>query len=237
MKAPRQTVPAALAALLLAGCGGEAPAVVSTDPVAPPVDSFESIPDAPLSGILRGTAFTVHDARYHIDRRLGYAHTDIVLSLGTAESPCGELKPKGASSVWLRLDGKGAVDRGQLRIDPRTPGPWTVHYQLREENRWLGNGDGAALLNVRSIGMDGKIAGDLAVCFGDGKKSCVKGSFEARSCPTSIDEPVRGALPAEDVEGKLPKPKPVEAADAGAPADAGAASDAGARDGGAPGKR
>ena len=187
--------------------------------MSPPVESFEAIPDAPVSGVVRGAQFTLRDARYTVDRRMGYAHTDITLSMGTADKPCGEIKPKHATSVWLRLDGPLAVERGQIRLDPKAQIPWSAHYQARENDRWVGNGDGAALLWIQSIGPDGKIAGDVAVCFGDGEKSCVKGAFNAPHCPVSIDEPVRGTV-AEDVEGNLPKPKPVEARDAGAP-DAG----------------
>jgi len=213
-------------ALLAAACTEEPPPPPS-GPVSPPVESFESIPDAPVSGTLRGAPFSLRDARYSVDRRMAYAHTDVKLSAGAAESPCGEIKPRGAASVWLRLSGAGAVERGQMKLDPKTPAPWSVHYQAREDDRWLGSGSGVALFEIKSIGADGKINGELAVCFADGKKSCVKGSFAAQPCPISIDEPVRGTFPVEDIEGHLPKPRAVEGADAGA-ADAGAR-DAGAR--------
>ena len=222
----RRTFTAA-AALLLAACSEEAPP--PPGPVSPPVESFESIPDGPVSGTLRGTAFTVRDARYIVDRRMGYAHTDILLSMGSADAHCGPIKQKDASKVWLRLAGAKAVERGQMKLDPAKPESWSVHYQVREGGQWVGNGDGAALVSIRSAGLDGRIAGDLAVCFRDGRKSCVKGTFDARFCPVSIDEPVRGTLPVEDVEGKLPKHKPAPAGDAGAPAAVNAG-DAGAAD-------
>jgi hypothetical protein len=37
------------------------------------------------------------------------------------------------------------------------------------------------------------MVGDLAVCFADGKQSCVSGTFMAHYCPIPVDLPVRGA--------------------------------------------
>lgn len=167
--------------------------------VDPPVASPEAIPDAPVSGRLRGSDFRMRDARYVIDRRPGYAHTDIALSSGASESPCGPVSPATASSVWLRLEGSGPIASASLRVGPGGPGPWKVHYQVFDGGAWAGVGEGSALLVLHEPGPDGRVSGAIAVCFSDEAKSCVSGSFEAVDCPPAIDQPVRGTLPLEPV--------------------------------------
>lgn len=76
--------------VLLGACRPESHAP-SRRPVEPPVESPNGIPDAPLNGTVHGTPFTVRDARYVVDRRIGYAHTDILLSSAKADTPCGPL--------------------------------------------------------------------------------------------------------------------------------------------------
>jgi hypothetical protein len=158
-----------------------------------------------VSGTLRGAKFMVKDARYVPDHRAGYQRTDIELSAGRAESPCGEIKPAGAPSVWLRLERSDQVETQEVRLEPENESPWSVHYQVREGDHWAGNGDGAALIGLRATGGDGVLYGSLAVCFADGTRSCVSGSFEARPCPASIDAPVRGAVPLEAVPARYQK--------------------------------
>ena len=51
-------------------------------------------------------------------------------------------------------------------------------------------------------GPDGRVTGGLAVCFADDLKSCVSGSFDAQSCPSSLDAAVRGAMPPEAIPEK-----------------------------------
>lgn len=189
---------AALAVPLFTACREEAHRS-SHPPVAPPVSDAISIPDAPVSGTLHGTQFVVRDARYIVDRRVGYVHTDIKLSAGKAETPCGPILPAHAASVWLRLEGERLSGANELRLAPGDAGPWSIHYQVFEDERWFGVGDGSAIVSIREPGAEGRLSGGIGVCFPDDRKSCVSGSFEAQSCPPSIDQPVRGALPAEAV--------------------------------------
>jgi hypothetical protein len=77
-----------------------------------------------------------------------------------------------------------------------------VHYQVREDDTWVGSSDAAAVAALRASAGDGVISGSLAVCFADDTGSCVSGSFDALSCPPAIDAPVRGALPLEAVPEK-----------------------------------
>lgn len=192
---------ASLIALLAAGCSPEHH-VTSHEPVEPPVATPQAIPDAPLNGTIRGVPFTIHDARYIADHRTGYAHVDIKLSAGKAEASCDEVSPKTATSLWLRLEGKDEVTSQDLDLRPGKESPWSVHYQVRTESDWVGNADGAAVVSLHAAGPDGKIFGGLSVCFADGQKSCVSGSFEAEPCPSRIDAPVRGAQPPEAIPEK-----------------------------------
>ncbi len=171
-------------------------------PAEPPVASPNAIPDAPVNGTLHGTQFVLREARYVVDRRVGYQHTDLVLSAGTAGAPCGPIEPAHATSVWLRLEGEPLARAAEVRLAPGDPGPWSVHYQIWDDDHWLGVGEGGALLAIREPGPDGHLSGGLAVCFSDDKRSCVSGSFDAQSCPPSIDQPVRGALPVEAIPAR-----------------------------------
>jgi hypothetical protein len=187
-----------LAALALTGCRDEAqPAAVK--PVEPPMTTPESIPEAPVTGRIHGAPFAMRDARYIVDRRVGYAHTDILLSAGTAESACAPLTPAQSTSVWLRLAGPGKVATTNVRTGPGQGDSWSAHYQFFDGDAWVGAGDGSALVSLREPGPDGKLSGGIAVCFSDGAKSCVSGSFDATPCPPSIDQPVRGTPPPEAI--------------------------------------
>jgi hypothetical protein len=170
--------------------------------VDPPVASAGAIPDAPVGGTLRGARFLLRDARYVPDHRTGYHHTDIKLSAGSAEAACGEVEPAGSSSVWLRLERSDSVETQELRLEPGKESPWSVHYQVREEDAWVGSSDGSAVVSLRAPSGDGTLSGAIAVCFADGARSCVSGSFEARPCPPAIDAPVRGAIPSEAIPEK-----------------------------------
>ena len=141
----------------------------------------------------------MRSARYVVDRRVAYAHTDIVLSSGTAESPCAPVTPAQSTSVWLRLEGPGKVETTSTRVGPGKDTTWAVHYQVHEGERWMGEGGGSALLSLHEPGPDGTLSGGLAVCFPDDAKSCVSGSFEAANCPPTIDQPVRGTPPPEAI--------------------------------------
>lgn len=188
---------ALLAVLVVAACRAEqkpSPAAARE----PPVSSPEGIPDAPLSGTIHGRPFVLRDARYVPDRRPGYAHTDILLSSGTADSACAPVVPATATSVWLRLEGPDPIEATSTRTGPGTTSRWSVHYQAFD-GRWLGVGDGSALVSLQAPAPDGRVAGGLAVCFSDDERSCVSGSFDAVACPPRIDQPVRGTPPSEAV--------------------------------------
>ncbi len=184
--------------VVLAACRDEAHPAPGT-PVEPPLSSPEAIPDAPVSGRIHGAPFALRDARYVIDRRVGYAHTDIVLSAGTAEAACAPVAPRESTSVWLRMDGPGKIATERGRVGPGGEGTWRVHYQVHDQTGWSGVGEGAAVLVLHEPGPDGRLSGGLAVCFSDEAKSCVSGSFDALGCPPTIDQPVRGTPPPEAV--------------------------------------
>ncbi len=167
--------------------------------VEPPVASPEAIPDALVSGRVRGATFVAREARYIVDRRPGYAHTDIVLSSGAAESPCGPISPPTSASVWLRLEGSDPIRSTSLRVGAQGPSAWQVHYQVFDGTAWAGVGGGVALLVLQEPGPDGRVTGGLAACFPDENKSCVSGSFDAVACPPTIDQPVRGTPPPEAI--------------------------------------
>jgi len=186
---------------LLAACRSESHVEVRP-PAEPPVDSPNVIPDAPVNGTIRGAPFTVRDARYVVDRRIGYEHTDLLLSAGRADSPCGALSPPRATSVWLRLEGDEKIEPKDVRVGAGSKGPWSVHYQVFDGESWIGVGEGGAILSIREATADGRLSGGLAACFpddADNKKSCVLGSFDAVSCPMRIDQPVRGAVAPEEI--------------------------------------
>jgi hypothetical protein len=168
--------------------------------VQPPVSSLTAIPDAPVNGTVGGTPFVLRDARYVVDKRIGYAHTDIKLSTGKSETPCGPISPATSTSVWIRYDGDPMVPVNELRLAPGDDkGPWSVHYQIFGDNGWIGVGEGAAIASIQEPSPDGRLSGGIGVCFSDDKKSCVSGSFVAHACPPTIDQPVRGAQPPEAV--------------------------------------
>jgi len=124
---------------LLAACRPESHVEVHPR-VEPPVDSPNAIPDAPVSGTVRGAPFAVRDARYVVDRRVGYAHTDLLLSAGRAESPCGPISPARATSVWLRLDGDDKIEPKDVRIGATGEGPFDglLHGQIGQRGEHHG---------------------------------------------------------------------------------------------------
>ena len=191
----------AAAAVVVAACRDEAHPI-AVKPVEPPVASPNAIPDAPVTGTLHGAPFVLRDARYVVDKRIGYEHTDIKLSAAASEGPCGTLSPANAPSVWLRLAGPRKIETKDLVVSPEAPGEWAVHYQVFDGEHWVGEGDGTAVLSLREPGPDGRVSGGIAVCFPGDRKSCVSGSFDAQSCPPRIDQPVRGSPPPEAVPEK-----------------------------------
>lgn len=198
MKPARLVTFVAAHALVLLACRDEAHPAPGR-PVDPPVSSPDAIPDAPVSGRVRGAPFALRDARYVIDRRVGYAHTDVLLSAGSSEGACGPVLPSQSTSLWLRLEGPGKIASTSARVGPGADGGWQVHYQVFDRGAWTGSGDGTALLVLREPAPDGHLSGGIAVCFPDESKSCVSGSFEAVGCPTTLDQAVRGTPPPEAI--------------------------------------
>ena len=194
-------VAALLATFALLACRAETHVEVHKA-VEPPVASPNAIPDAPLNGTLRGAPFVLRDARYIIDRRIGYEHTDIKLSTGKSDTPCGPISPATATSVWLRLEGPDKIESKDMTLASGTPGAWSVHYQVFDGDHWIGVAEGSAVVSMHEAGPDGRVTGGLAVCFADDLKSCVSGSFDAQSCPSSLDQAVRGAVPPEAIPEK-----------------------------------
>lgn len=155
-----------------------------------PHGTASSIPRGPVEGKIAGVAFTVRDARYHVDRRPGYEKLEVTLSGEPAASACARL-PKEAPAIWLRRRGAGSATVGEVRLEPGSDSEWAVHYQVRGERGWIGSGDAAALVVVRSA-TGTAIEGDLSVGFADVAGSSASGTFVAQHCPVSIDRPVRG---------------------------------------------
>lgn len=189
-------------ALLLVACRADtkAPVQVAADP---PVSTPSAIPEAPVSGTIHGAPFVARDMRWVLDDRIGYAHVDLALSAGKAESACGEIAPAKPASVWLRLEGKHEIRPNELRLDEGADASegeaWSVHYQVFDRDHWVGLAAKKALLVLHGVSPDGRLSGGLAVCFGDEQKSCVSGSFDATSCPPRIDQPVRGTQQPERI--------------------------------------
>jgi hypothetical protein len=210
------------------GCAAPPPPAPSGK-VSPPQESANSIPDSPLSGTLRGAPFKLANARYYVDTRRGYEHIEVQLNAASAGEPCGPLVSKDDPTVFLRRKGSEHPAPGEVRLEPKTPGPWEVHYQAREHERWIGNGYAAALLVLKEVRSDGALEADLSVCFADGLKSCVSGSINATRCKIPIDSPVRGTeVAGESAESYIlrtrntPRPSAPEqvSPDGGAPASA-----------------
>ncbi|MBI4702680.1 MAG: hypothetical protein HY744_16280 [Deltaproteobacteria bacterium] len=184
-------------AIALAACDEPAPSSPPLEAVAvaPPCTSAEAIPDAPVAGTLRGVPFAARDMRYEIVRRPGGKgggpeRVDIKLSAAPASAPCGP-RAADAPSVWIRLEGVRLAPQELRRRADGEQASWSVHYQAREQGRWVGNGSGAALLVLRAVRPDYLVEGDLAVCFADGMGSCVSGSFSARYCPDPAEPVLR----------------------------------------------
>lgn len=210
-----------LLGLVLVGCQSEAH-VTPHQAVDPPVSSPKSIPDAALFGTIRGQSFQLQDARYIPDHRGGFERVDIKLSAGKADEACGDVKPSGSTSIWLRQEGSDTVESQELTLKPGEESRWSVHYQVHGEDGWIGNTDASAVVSLHAAGPDGRITGGIAVCFADDQKSCVSGSFAAAPCPYRIDAAPRGAIPPEAIPEKY-KQK-LKAAPTASPTDAPTAS-------------
>jgi hypothetical protein len=163
-------------AWLLSALGCREQGFVPTGNVLPPHKTADSIPNGPVQGKVDGQPFAAVEARYIVDRRQGYEHTDIQLIAGKAKQPCGAVEPADAPRIWIRQGDGSRIAPGEVRLSPGREGALSVHYDAK--------------LDVRA---DGVIEGSIAVCFDDAPKSCASGTFAARHCPIEIDAPVRGA--------------------------------------------
>ena len=193
--------PLALLALLAASPAAcdSSPAPSSRESLRLPVDSADDIPKTPVTGTIRGQSFEARDVRLVRDQRSQYEHTDLLLSAASAETPCGKLDPADPVRVWLRRSGPGPLQPGEVRIGPQNEQPWEIHYQLRQEGTWVGVGEAVALLRLHLSDADAGLGGEIAACFADGMGSCVAGSFVATACPSTIDLPLRGNEPVEQL--------------------------------------
>ncbi len=158
----------------------------------PAPEAANAIAAGALGGDIDGQPFSIQSARYIVDRRRGFEKVDISLSAGSVDSPCEQRKPKDSPSVWLRRKGATPLAAEQARLSPNDEAPWEVHYQVRKEHGWIGNGRASALIVIHDVGPDMKLNGELWACFADTHGSCVSGRFIADYCPIRIDKPVRG---------------------------------------------
>jgi hypothetical protein len=180
--------------VLLAALSGACrrPAEPAPERARPAAQSRDAIPEGPVSGYVRDEPFAVQRAVYSVDRRNGYERIDIKLYSKKIDDPCRTVPLDEGPTVWIRRRGAGELEPGTVRIAEGDPGPWEVHYQIRDGTAWEGNGDAAALLVLSGKTRDGKIRGELSASFGDRWSSRVVGSFSASECPIAIDSPVRG---------------------------------------------
>jgi len=183
---------------VLDGCNAEPPAP-SGEKVRPPHESADAIPGSAVQGTIRGRAFEARDARLLVDARPGYEQVEIALSAASSSTPCGRLDDPAAPRIWLRRKGAEPVAMGEVRLSQGTEQGWEVHYQLEQGGTWVGNGDAAAILRLRPADGGAGLVGELAACFADGMHSCVAGRFAALRCPLSIDLPLRGTEPPEQL--------------------------------------
>lgn len=185
----------------MAGGGCDEPSTSApTRTVTPKHESPSAIPATPVRGTLHGEPFVARDGRYRIDRRPGYERLDLLLSDAEAGLPCGELRPEAPRRIWLRRPGAEPPETKPIRIRPTPDRGWQAHYQLRRDDRWVGVGDGSALLALNAPDGGTTLRGSLSVCFADETSSCAAGSFVAHYCPAELDRPVRGVEPTERPE-------------------------------------
>ena len=171
--------------------------------VEPPVAVAASrSPTRRSAGRIRGAPFAVRDARYVVDRRLGYAHTDIVLSSGAAESPCAPVSPRAVDErvAAARRAGQDRAD-GRCASGPARQSPWSVHYQVFDgDGCGSGSGEGSALVvSARARARRSCSRGDRRVLRGRREELRVGLVRRARRARRRIDQPVRGTPPPEAI--------------------------------------
>lgn len=196
----RVAVLALLTAALTPACSRPGLGTSSTEGLAPTHDDPSAIPVRPVEGTLAGAPFTVHDARFRIDRRPGYEGIDLRLSPGDASAPCAALPEADGAGVWIHFGERTTLEPATIRVKPGTKGEAEAHLFLRREGKWFGNGDAAMLLVIKSFDPAFGMEGDLSVCFADEAKSCVSGSFNAAACPDPLEDSPRTFPPTSLVE-------------------------------------
>jgi hypothetical protein len=199
---------AAVAALAMGagvlGCQPKA-AQEQHSPAAVPT-SAATIPVEAVSGSLLGKPFTLHTARYMVDRRPRYEKIEIHLLAATLQKPCEAIDTNHDPAVWLRRTGAGEPKSESVRFGPDDTTPWEAHYELYENRDWQGNGSANVILELREPAPDLKLRGELYACFGDRTQSCVSGRFVADYCPIRVDAMVRGTDSMERPSARSGKP-------------------------------
>jgi hypothetical protein len=228
--AVKRSILVAAFVLLPCACSKETPPVAH-DPTPAPTD-VDQIPAGPVSGKIDGQPFSLKAAKYYVDVRPGYEKTEIYLASTAMPSACDDLGPAKATTVWLRRTGPGGPKPETVHFGPKDKVPWEAHYDIYQDGKWSGNGTASALVSIQAVAPDAKVAGRLAVNFGDATGSGVQGEFSAVYCAIHIDTLVRGTHAMEVAgAGKGADWQPAEGAaatpegDGGEPASGDAAAD------------
>ena len=180
----------ALATLMLAACNDPLAAEPAPADIAPRHASGATIPDGPVRGTVAGSAFEAQRAFYRIYRQLGREHLDIMLL-----SEAGDCEDIASPSVWIRFPSTSEPALGELRRTASDDAEWSVHYQVKQEGRWLGHARAAALLVVGSVKQGSFVEGDVSACFADASQSCIAGHFHADRCLDPVSPDVRDLRP------------------------------------------
>ena len=203
----------ALLACLLACQPDPKPEATGVEPPA----TWMSIPESMPAGLVHGLDFRANDARLIVNDQPGRQWVTISLSASRAAEPCAPRESDREPSVWIRLPGTvdDALAVRELERKADEKAGWTVHYQALEDGRWVGNSRASAIFAIRRSSPGFGIDGELAVCWADGKSSCVSGTFSARQCVSSTSAEVREMAPAPSMPQK-PRPAASDAGEGGA---------------------
>jgi hypothetical protein len=176
--------------VLLAACNEGLVAEPPPDDVAPRHASAATIPDGPVRGTVGGEPFEAKRAYYRIYRQRDREHLDIMLL-----SEPGDCDDVDSPSVWIRFAEPNEPARGELRRGARDDAPWSVHYQVKRQGRWLGHAGAAALLAIDNVKGGSFVDGDVSACFADASRSCIDGHFHADRCLDPVSPDVRDLRP------------------------------------------
>lgn len=193
---PRHPTPWLVLAFVAAtvGCRAEEPSRSSTEAVDPGTLHVRDIPNAKVSGTLRGEPFTAKQARFRVERMEGRQRVDVYLADAPLER-CGVPIDRHVRRIWLRFDGVTELGPGIYRVHAGSDRPQpSIHYEVPVDFEWVGWRGGAALVLLDSVDAD-TVRGRLDVVFDDEAASRVQGRFAASSCigALDVDNPVNGA--------------------------------------------